>query len=79
MYCDYCNGEWKAIAANRLLMHVSGVRMHGQTGVRMCTGTIPEDRRKQFVELANYKQDKRLDVIEKKIIIIILFLIIKKI
>ena len=57
--CNWCNGFFKGAGANRALAHVSGNKLFGKSGIRFCTGKIPDENKLAYNKLAKGKERHR--------------------
>jgi hypothetical protein len=64
--CKWCETIFKSYNATRALAHLSGIRMHGNTGVSFCQGKIPIEKEKYYKSRARYSNSTQTKKKQKK-------------
>ena len=57
--CHWCNNKYKSAGANRALSHVCGKQLYGNSGIKFCSGSIPDEYKDIYMKLANRKENSR--------------------
>jgi len=57
--CGWCQKTWSGRAANRVIAHLSRMKLHEKNGIEFCSAVITNDKLQYYQRLATQSNNKR--------------------